>query len=217
MYHNVKSVASHKKIIICDVIYRVGFTYSPIAVIGLRAGSRFRATLMTKNRLAVMRHAKSDLYSGEHEDFLRPLSERGARDARGMGRWMAQDDRLPEWILSSPARRARETLNLFAEGAKVDFGDRTEWIDALYLGSLEVIVNVLKTQKRHRNLMILGHNPGLEELIGYLVAEIPAASEVKMRFATGAIYILEMACRFHKLERGCANVVTHQRPKALAS
>ena len=172
---------------------------------------------MAKFRLAVMRHAKSDLYSGEHEDFLRSLSERGAGDARRMGRWMAEDDRLPEWILSSPARRARETLNLFTEGAKVDFGDRTEWIDALYLGSLEGIWHILKTHKRHRNLMILGHNPGLEELIGYLVAEIPEAGEFRIRFATGAVYVLEMACRFDKLERGCANVVTHQRPKALAS
>ncbi len=147
---------------------------------------------------------------------MRPLSKRGTRDARRMGRWMAEDDRLPEWILSSPARRARETLNLFAEGAKVDFSDRTEWVDALYHSSLEVIVNVLKTQKRRRNLMLLGHNPGLEELIGYLVAEIPQASGSPKRLPTGAIYILEMTCRFDKLERGCANVVTHQRPKALA-
>ncbi len=163
-----------------------------------------------------MRHAKSDLYSGEQEDFLRPLSERGARDACRMGRWMAEDDYLPEWILSSPARRARETLNLLAEGAKFNFGDRTEWVDALYLSSLDVILNVLKTQKRRRNLMLLGHNPGLEELIGYLVAEIPQESGFKMRFPAGAIYILEMACRFDKLERGCAKLVTHQRPKALA-
>jgi phosphohistidine phosphatase len=162
-----------------------------------------------------MRHAKSDWYGGEHDDFLRPLSERGIRDAQRMGRWMAKDDRLPEWIVSSPARRARETLTLFAEGARVDLSDRTEWVDALYQSSLQVILDVLKTQKGRRNLMLLGHNPGVEELLGYLVTEIPQADGFRKRFPTGAIYILETACRFDELERGCADVVGHQRPKAL--
>jgi phosphohistidine phosphatase len=182
---------------------------------GLRSGSRIGASLMANYRFSVMRHAKSDWYSGEQEDFLRPLSERGIRDARRMGRWMAEQDRLPEWIVCSPARRTRESLALFGEGAKVELSGRTEWVDALYGGSLEAILKVLGTQNRRQDLLLLGHNPGVEELIRYLVAELPR-SRINKLFPTGAIYILETACRFDKLERGCASVVAHQRPKALA-
>ena len=171
---------------------------------------------MASSRLVVMRHAKSDWYSGAPEDFLRPLSERGLADARRMGQWMAAAAILPEWIVSSPSRRTRETLSLLAAGARIDLDGRTEWVDELYHSSLESILAVLKTQKQRRDLMVLGHNPGLQELIDYLVDECPQAAAFNKRFPTAAILVLETDQRFDALRHGCARVIAHQRPQALA-
>ena len=162
-----------------------------------------------------MRHAKSDWYSGASEDFLRPLSARGVRDARRMGQWMAAEAVLPEWIVSSPARRTRETLSLLADGAGTDLEACTEWVDALFHSSLESILAVLKTQRRRRDLMVLGHNPGLEELIDYLVDEFPRSAQFNTGVPTGAVCVFETEKRFDGLKRGCARIVLHQRPQAL--
>jgi phosphohistidine phosphatase len=171
---------------------------------------------MTNARLLVMRHAKSDWYSGAGEDFLRPLSQRGVRDARRMGQWMAAETALPEWIVSSPSRRTRETLSLLSEGAETDLDGRTEWVDELYHSSLESILRVLKTQRERRDLMLLGHNPGVEELLNFLVEDCPQSADFKKRFPTGAVFILETGRGFDALKPGCARVIAHQRPKALA-
>ena len=171
---------------------------------------------MANSRLVVMRHAKSDWYSGAPEDFLRPLSERGLGDARRMGQWMAAEAILPEWIVSSPSRRTRETLSLFAEAAGTDLEVRTEWVDALYHSSLESILAVLKTQRQRRDLMVLGHNPGLQDLIDYLVDEGTQSPAFNKRFPTAAVCVLETPRRFDALKHGCARVTAHQRPKALA-
>ncbi len=162
-----------------------------------------------------MRHAKSDWYSGAPEDFLRPLSERGLADARRMGQWMAAEAILPEWIVSSPARRTRETLRLLAEGAATDLEVRTEWIDELYHSSLESILAVLKAQKRRRDLMLLGHNPGLEDLLDFLVDEWPPAAAFNKRVPTAGLFVLETGRRFDMLQPRCARITAHQRPKAL--
>lgn len=161
-----------------------------------------------------MRHAKSDWYSGEGEDFLRPLSARGTRDARRMGQWLAAEGLLPDRILSSPARRTRETLQLLSEGANTALAERTEWVEALYHSSLEVLLGELQARPEAHELMILGHNPGLEDLLVYL-ARPPRGTGAKL-MPTGAVYVLDMPESFAALRAGCARVAVHQRPKALA-
>lgn len=170
---------------------------------------------MTGSRLLLMRHAKSDWYSGEAQDFLRSLSDRGVRDARRMGGWMAAEGVLPRRILSSPARRTRETLERLGEGAKTDLTDRTEWVDALYHSTLEVLLDVLSTQGEYQELMLLGHNPGLEELLGYLVGTRYATGDFNKQMPTGALYVLETTVPLDRLGRSSAKIVLHQRPKAL--
>lgn len=170
---------------------------------------------MTGSRLFVMRHAKSDWYSGAAEDFLRPLSDRGQRDARRMGRWMAAEGWIPARILSSPARRTRETLALLAEGAAVPLEARTEWVEALYLASLDDLLEVVKGQQTASALMLLGHNPGLEELVDYLAAGNPELQRHSKEMPTGALYVLDLPGPLDELGHGQAAITCHQRPKAL--
>lgn len=168
---------------------------------------------MTTSRLILMRHAKSDWVSGAGDDFARPLAERGVRDARRMGQWLAASALLPARIVCSPARRTRETLEHLGEGAGVDLAPRTEWVEALYHSALEVLLDVLVAEAPCPDLLLLGHNPGLEELLNYLAGG--GVGGFDKTFPTGAVYVLECPQGLGSLGRRSARLLQHQRPKLL--
>ena len=167
-------------------------------------------------RLVLMRHAKSDWFSGEGDDFSRPLSERGIRDARRMGRWLAEGEYLPDAILSSPSRRTRQTLDLMADSLRLDLDARTEWLDELYHANVGSLRNVLRRLGARPAVMLLGHNPGLEELLAVLVDDSRVIASHAKCFPTAAVYVLELACAWPEIKAGCARIVAHQRPKTLS-
>lgn len=137
--------------------------------------------------ILLMRHAKSDWHQPEREDFERPLSKRGLADAPRMGRTLARLDRLPQWIVSSPARRALQTAELFAEGAgwkgKIS-------VDAnLYGAPGEAWMRALRSSpKGADSVLVVAHSPGCEEAVALLLA-CSAANPV--RFPTGAVLCAE--------------------------
>ncbi len=167
-------------------------------------------------RLVLMRHAKSDWFSGDGDDFSRPLSERGIRDARQIGHWLVAGDYLPDSILSSSSRRTRQTLALMADGAGLDLDARSEWLDELYHANAGTLRNVLRGLGARPAVMLLGHNPGLEELLAFLVDDLRAITNHGKCFPTAAVYVLELACEWAEVKVGCARIVAHQRPKMLS-
>ena len=62
--------------------------------------------------LYIMRHAKSDWSGPQTSDFERPINGRGRRNAVRVGQWMSDNDYIPQRIISSPAARAKETIEL---------------------------------------------------------------------------------------------------------
>lgn len=170
---------------------------------------------MPTARLLLMRHAKSDWSSGAQDDFERSLNERGVRDARRMGRWLADEAGLPATILSSPAQRTRDTLRLLGEGAGQPLDERTRFVDGLYLATAGGIREVMRAHAAGADLMVLGHNPGLEEFLDWLLPAGAPELDVAKPFPTAAIYVLAVATPLDALERGSARVVAHQRPKHL--
>lgn len=166
-------------------------------------------------RLVLMRHAKSDWFAGAGDDFSRPLSDRGMRDARHMGRWLLESGYLPGAILCSPARRTRQTLDLMAEDLGLDLLARTSFIDELYHASVPTLRAVLKRQGERREVLVLGHNPGLEELLDWLLADQRRVSGHGKHFPTAAVYVLDLPSGWSELPQGAAQLVAHQRPKAL--
>lgn len=173
--------------------------------------------MATNHRLVLMRHAKSDWFSGEGDDFSRPLSDRGVRDARHMGRWLKEAGHLPAVILSSPSRRTRQTLDLMGEGAGLALVARTEWLDELYHASASTLRGLLRRQGEREAVMVLGHNPGLEELLAVLVDDDRAVGHYAKRFPTAAVYVLDIAGAWADLKAGCARIVAHQRPKMFSA
>ena len=103
-------------------------------------------------------------------DFDRPLNERGLKAAPLVGRFMRKRKIQPGLVLSSPAERARQTASLVAEAAQLTaaprFDERIYEASAIRL--LEIISQIEETVDE---AMLVGHNPGLEELLMVLTGE----------------------------------------------
>ena len=100
-------------------------------------------------------------------DHDRPLKKRGKRDAPRMGRLLREEGLVPDLILSSTAKRALETAVLVADasGYEGDIDVRREF----YPGYPDAYIDVLReTADEYRIMMVVGHNPGLEELLELL-------------------------------------------------
>ena len=119
--------------------------------------------------LYIMRHAKSDWSGPRISDFERPINKRGTRNAMRIGEWMNENNHIPQKIISSPALRAKETIELVTEQiSKFNLEDLT-YEDELYLAGFTQLIEFINTYKdKVQSLMLVGHNPGIENLVNYL-------------------------------------------------
>jgi phosphohistidine phosphatase len=114
--------------------------------------------------LLVLRHAKSSWGDPGQADHDRPLNGRGKADAPRMGALLAAEDTVPDLIISSTAKRARQTAKLVAEASGYD--GRPVLTDRLYHADVEDCLAVLHSLAgAAERVMIVGHNPGLSELV----------------------------------------------------
>lgn len=122
-------------------------------------------------QLLVLRHAKSSWGDSSLTDWERPLSERGLRDAPRVGQLLREHAIVPDVIITSDALRARTTAQAVAESA----GHKRELViePALYLANPDDIIAVLNSRADDSagTVMIVGHNPGLEDLLERLTGE----------------------------------------------
>lgn len=116
-----------------------------------------------------MRHAKSDWSGPQTSDFERPINKRGTKNAMRIGEWMNENNHIPQKIISSPALRAKETIELVTEQiSKFNLEDLT-YEDELYLAGFTQLIEFINTYKdKVQSLMLVGHNPGIENLVNYL-------------------------------------------------
>lgn len=122
--------------------------------------------------LILLRHAKSSWDDPDADDHDRPLNARGRRDAPRIGRWLEENDLIPEHAFCSSARRAQETLD--GLGHKVP----TFIMSDLYMASSRTILRVIHGSFDSR-ILIVAHNPGIGAAAAMLVHEPP----VHPRFA----------------------------------
>lgn len=164
-----------------------------------------------KKRLYIMRHAKSD-WSRSLADEQRPLNKRGERAARRMGRWMRDEGLHPSRIYSSTARRAEQTALILADCLNMA-PERIRWDERLYLASSDSLWELLGRWLQETDaVMIVGHNPGLETLLGDLIPEGRLDGHGK-RFPTAALAVVELPAE--GVWRGRADLIRLQRPRDL--
>jgi phosphohistidine phosphatase len=119
--------------------------------------------------LYIMRHAKSDWTDPGTSDFNRPINKRGEKSASRIGQWMADNNRLPQKIISSAAVRAKQTTELLA-GQFAHIGpEKIIYEKDLYLADVNTLLKFIQLYKNDlSSLMLVAHNPGLEQLIHFL-------------------------------------------------
>lgn len=117
--------------------------------------------------LLLLRHAKSSWKNPHLVDHDRPLNKRGRRDAPRMGRLLAEENLLPDLVLSSTAIRARTTAEMVAEAAGYDGEIRLS--SELYHASPESMLAALASlEEPLGRVLLVGHNPGVEHLLWVL-------------------------------------------------
>jgi phosphohistidine phosphatase len=118
----------------------------------------------------ILRHAKSSWSNSSLADIDRPLNKRGKSDAPRIGTLIKEQDIVPDLILSSPALRARKTAEAVSEYS--GYEGQIDIVPDFYPGDPYTFIETLATLPAdYDNVMIVAHNPGLEELLYVLAGE----------------------------------------------
>ena len=134
--------------------------------------------------LLLMRHGKSSWSQPDLPDHDRPLTKRGRSAAKQMGKWLQDHDLVPDHVLTSTACRAFETAALTADAAK--YRNELEPISELYHAEPDELIAVLsRVPDQFNRVLIVGHNPGLEEWLAELIGRTET-------FPTAALAHLEL-------------------------
>ena len=151
----------------------------------------FSIQAMQKNQLIIMRHAKSDWSDASRSDFDRPLTARGKKAAKQMGQWLKQKQYRIDRMLCSPARRAKQTCLLAA--AQLDFVQQhVLWEDRIYEASLNDLITLVDQYGAGAHtLLIVGHNPSLDQLLCHLCNEPPPVNDSGKLLTTAATAVLD--------------------------
>jgi phosphohistidine phosphatase len=166
-------------------------------------------------RLLIMRHAKSDRGTPGERDFDRPLAKRGQRDAPRMGEWLRAQGLAPDLVLASPARRAQETASKVCKVLDIET-EAIQWEPRIYDATRADLIEVLMDCPADRRLVLLvGHNPGLEELLEYLVRGSGTLPGGDKTLPTAAVACVRLKGSWRKLTAGSGRVEHWMYPKGL--
>jgi phosphohistidine phosphatase len=171
---------------------------------------RWSKTMASKLReLMLLRHAKSDWKQTDLLDVDRPLSDKGKKNARKVGKWLKSQNLMPDLILVSPAQRAQQTLRRICSECPAN----TVTVDALYLAELGTLRKVLAEAPSAERVMIIGHNPGLELLYRFLHNK-PEEDCIHL-FPTSSLAHFILPQDWHNLEQGDGKLTQFVRPKEI--
>ncbi len=166
--------------------------------------------------LYIMRHAKSDWSGPGTADFDRPINRRGRKNAKQIGQWMLENDHVPEKIISSSALRARETTELVTEQLKSE-STTVIYDKDLYLASPDTLIESIQLYKNDcHSLMLVAHNPGLEQLLNFLLRKSRTAASKNLTMTTANLAIIEYGRNSFDPETAKGTLIEVVRPKELS-
>jgi phosphohistidine phosphatase len=167
-------------------------------------------------QLLLLRHAKSSWDDPSLGDHSRPLSRRGREAAVAMGAAMRELGLVPDVVLASSAQRAQETLAGLGPWEEMPI---IEIMDALYLASATQLLKVLNgVAETVRSVLLLGHNPGLQELAVQLAGSARNAHDARRmaeKFPTAALAEFAVSGTWGALAPGGARLMRFLRPRDL--
>ena len=159
-------------------------------------------------RLFILRHAKSSWDDTKLSDFERPLNDIGLEAAPFMGLHMAAHGYLPKAMVSSPARRAKETAELIRQNAAIS--GEVCFDHSIYEASPNTLRQVVsELSDEIDSAMIVGHNPGIEGFIRHLTGQIEP-------MPTAALAVIDLDIEsWRKIDHHSGKLATVVRPKAV--
>lgn len=167
--------------------------------------------------LTLLRHAKSGWEDAIPRDFDRPLNPKGRRAAKTVGQHLKTLGLTFDHIVASPAQRVVETIAGVAQG----YGSAIEpaWDKRLYLASAATLLDVAReTPADADRLLMIGHNPGLEDFVLLLTAggEASLVAAVEEKYPTATLAELTFAVdHWADLAAGQGTLTRFIRPRDL--
>jgi phosphohistidine phosphatase len=151
------------------------------------------------DRLILLRHGKAEGWAASGRDFDRSLNERGRRESAAVGRRLAEAGLIPDVVLISPSARTRQTWDQLAASFPKA---RPEFQDGLYNADTAELRRVSELAGRSaRTVMVVGHNPGLQDLMvgmlrdGGAAAGLVDRAESQFPTAAAAVFLIDDAGR----------------------
>lgn len=159
--------------------------------------------------LYLIRHAKSSWKDLTLDDFDRPLNKRGKHDAKLMGKLLHTKHIKPDLILSSPANRAMTTAQKLSESIGYPL-KKIDYQPTIYEADVEKLLTVIREVDEGVNtLFLIGHNPSLNSLLDYLVAE----NRIENIVTTGMVEIELSIDRWSEISQASGVLVQFEFPK----
>ena len=169
---------------------------------------------MPKHQLIIMRHAKSDWSEENKSDFERPLTMRGRKAAKKMAKWLKRQYCIDR-ILCSPALRAKQTCLLITAQLNLP-QHRVIWESAIYEASINQRISIIDAYGEGIDtLLLIGHNPGLDQLLYYLSQDPPPINDSGKLLTTSAVAVLNYGVQTIKAKPHRATLECLVRPKEL--
>lgn len=162
--------------------------------------------------LYLLRHARAAWPQPGTKDFDRELEPSGLNDAVALGAHMARKGLFPQTVLCSTARRARDTLRELLVG--MDTSLPVEFTDELYTRDAGGYVEIVRQQKAEGPLLIVGHNPMIEDAAMMLVE--PAGNggrgRLELGFPVCALAVIDIGSSFSEVMSGTGRLVNFVTP-----
>lgn len=152
--------------------------------------------------LLVLRHAHAEAGSPDGTDFSRPLTPDGHKEAKRVGKYLRKEEIGVDAVVCSAAVRTRQTAEGALESAKLKVAVKTE--HALFGASAEEILALLRgTGEKAARLLIVGHNPGVADLVGLLSSR---ESSLTVHFPPATLACLEFEGDWQSLAPSAATL-----------
>ncbi len=167
---------------------------------------------MTTRRLVLIRHAKS---ADGPVDVERPLAPRGIRDARAIGGWLSDAGIVPDRVVVSPARRARQTWE--GAAAHLTIAPAPDVDGRIYDNEVAALLAIAReTPDDIGTLVLVGHNPSFGDL-AYALDDgnggAEARGELRTGFRTSAIAVYDVPGSWAQLDLHAATLTACTAPR----
>lgn len=163
--------------------------------------------------ISIVRHGKSVELPPPADDFRRPLTDGGQKHVRRIAKILNRLEPEIGLVVSSPATRASHTATEIC--ASIGYDKRVLWHDEIYqAGANQLLALLEKIPEEFEHIALIGHNPGLEQLISGLCAGVTDRNIVRLPTASFAHLHLEIF-RWRQIRWGCAELRLLIKPKVL--